>query len=96
MDLNLENKAAWIAEKGGWLTVGPADVTPPGPNEVLMKNHAWGINPIDWKIQSLGVMLERYPAILGFETAGEVVAVGEDVKKFNVRFITYAARGKDG
>lgn len=78
------NKAAWLPEKGGRLVVGPAEIVQPGPGELLVQNHAWAINPIDWKIQSLGVMLEKYPAILGFEIAGEVVAVGEGVDGLKV------------
>lgn len=82
--LNTMNQAAWIHEKGARLTVGVCSLTAPGPEEILIKNHAWGINPIDWKIQNFGVMLEKYPAIFGFDIAGEVVAVGGLVEKFKV------------
>lgn len=74
-----ENRAAWIHEKGGQLTIRPSEVVQPGPGEVLLKSDAWGINPMDWKIQGFGMMLEKYPAILGFDIAGEVgKAVWED------------------
>lgn len=80
------NRAAWIHEKGGALTVGPSEIVQPGPGEILVQNHAWGINPIDWKIQAFGVMLDKYPAIFGFDIAGEVVAFGEQVKNFKASF----------
>lgn len=80
-----ENHAAWINEKGGTLTIGPSTFTEPSAGEILVKNYAWGINPVDWKIQSLGVMSQKYPAIFGFDIAGQVIAVGKEVRKFKAR-----------
>ena len=45
------------------------------------------INPIDWIIQDMGKMMFsslKYPFILGFDTAGEVVEVGPGVTRFKV------------
>ncbi|EIW77948.1 GroES-like protein [Coniophora puteana RWD-64-598 SS2] len=51
-----------------------------GPGEVLVKNYAAGLNPIDYKTQESGFYVVReYPAILGFEGAGVVSAIGEGV-----------------
>ena len=53
----------------------------PGPGEVLVKVAATSVNPIDFKIMR-GYMKDRmpieFPAILGRDVAGEVVAGGGD------------------
>lgn len=60
------------------------EVTKPGKTEVLVKNHAIAVNPIDSAIQNLGVIAQKYPTTLGHDNAGEIVAVGSEVTKFNV------------
>ena len=40
------------------------------------------LNPADWKIQRLGWLVEHFPVILGFDTAGVVEEVGEGVKDY--------------
>ena len=52
--------------------------------EILVKVEATALNPLDWKIQAYGLIVEKYPAILGFDGAGTVVEVGEDVTSFAV------------
>jgi NADPH:quinone reductase-like Zn-dependent oxidoreductase len=67
-----------------------ADVeTPvPGPNQVLIRTKAIGVNPVDWKLREGHFDKERYvslPAIIGGgEAAGVVTAVGSDVTGFAV------------
>lgn len=88
MDISsLTNAAAWILAKGVRLEAGPSEVIEPGARAILVRNHAWSINPIGWKTQSFGMMLERYPAITGFQIAGDVVAVGDDVERFMVHIL---------
>src|ERR1700722_7478042 len=57
----------------------------PSPGEVLVRVHAAGVNPIDWKIRS-GAAASRFPtnfpAILGYDFAGTVQALGEGVTGF--------------
>lgn len=58
----------------------------PGPNEVLIRVRAAGVNPVDWKIREgmMGAMLgDVFPIVLGRECAGEVVEIGASVKGFN-------------
>jgi NADPH:quinone reductase-like Zn-dependent oxidoreductase len=56
-----------------------------GPGEVLVRVHAAGVNPIDWKIRS-GAMAKFYgtdfPWIPGYDFAGIVRSLGEDVTGF--------------
>ncbi|MCJ1316262.1 hypothetical protein MMC15_001583 [Xylographa vitiligo] len=83
-----ENQAAWLlASKATPLAVGPAPYTPPGPGQLVVRNHALGINPVDWAKQMLGdAMLPhvRYPIVLGEDVAGTVAAVGDGVSRFRV------------
>ena len=56
-----------------------------GPAEVLVKVHGAGVNPVDWKSrQGLAVasQLGEPPIILGWDIAGEVVALGPKVTAF--------------
>jgi len=56
----------------------------PKSNEVLVKVHAAGVNPIDWKIRSgnFGKGMAPLPMILGGEIAGVVASCGAEVKGF--------------
>lgn len=79
------NQGAWIPSKGARIEVRHSKTVDPGEGEVLIQNHAWGINPIDGKMQSLGIQLDSYPTMFGCDVAGEVVAVGENVTTLKVR-----------
>ncbi|OZJ02103.1 hypothetical protein BZG36_05288 [Bifiguratus adelaidae] len=79
------NSAAWlVAEKTKPLEVRPAPYTPPGENEIVIKNAAVAINPFDWALQELSLYPLNYPTILGSDVAGEVVEVGSSVTRFRV------------
>jgi len=56
----------------------------PGPGEVLLRQHAIGVNFIDVYQRSGLYKLASFPATLGSEGAGEVRAVGPDVDMFKV------------
>lgn len=62
------------------LAVSQVPTPQPGPGEVRVAVRAIGVNPIDWKIYSGRMGRDREAlARLGFELAGVVDAVGEDV-----------------
>lgn len=63
------------------LTVIDVDPGEPGPGQVLIEVRAAGVNPADWKGVSgqWGTDPARLPLRLGYEAAGAVLAVGEDV-----------------
>ncbi|KAI9334828.1 chaperonin 10-like protein [Zopfochytrium polystomum] len=50
-------------------------------NEVVIKIHSAGLNPVDWKIVKFGLFIpaEGYPQVFGCDAAGTVVAVGAGV-----------------
>ena len=58
----------------------------PGAAEVLVKVHAVGLNPVDWKTRAGGGMSRRYqnpfPLILGWDISGVVEAVGPQANQF--------------
>lgn len=76
------SRVLYLKEKFGAFEVGTKDIPTPGPGDVLVKEVAIGLNPLDWKIQAYGVIVPSYPAILGSDAAGVVEAVGEGVTQF--------------
>ncbi len=48
----------------------------PGPSEVLVRVHAAGMNPTDWKHRQFAGLLGRLPLVLGWDVSGVVEAVG--------------------
>ncbi|WP_177235650.1 NADP-dependent oxidoreductase [Streptomyces sp. MUSC 14] len=54
----------------------------PGPNQVLVRVRAAGVNPTDWKHRALGVFLGEPPFVLGWDVSGEVAETGIGVAAF--------------
>jgi NADPH:quinone reductase-like Zn-dependent oxidoreductase len=55
----------------------------PGPDELLVRVHAAGVNPGDWRLRE-GAYGVVPPVVLGREVAGEVVALGPGTTGFAV------------
>ncbi len=57
------------------------------PGEVLIKVHAAGVNPIDWKVRE-GFLKDfkpvQFPVTLGMDFSGEIIEVGEGVQDFKI------------
>jgi NADPH:quinone reductase-like Zn-dependent oxidoreductase len=69
----------------GQLVLVRIPVPEPIENQVLVRNHAVGINPYEWKLReglfkSLNPVV--FPIIPGIESAGTIEAIGPKVKKF--------------
>ncbi|KAF7978868.1 hypothetical protein HWV62_44349 [Athelia sp. TMB] len=77
-----EQKALFIPAKQGDFVVRATGIPTPGPGELLVKVHAIGLNPLEWKIQKYGFAVETYPAIIGTDFSGVVESVGEGVTSF--------------
>lgn len=60
------------------------EIAPPGPGEVLVRNHAIGVNFIDTYFRNGHYAAPSLPFIPGNEAAGEVIALGKGVKGFKV------------
>ena len=59
----------------------------PMPGDILVEVRAAGLNPVDFKFREgklRAIMRPKLPFVLGNELAGEIVAVGSDVKRFRV------------
>ena len=77
--------AAWQPATGRPLEIGPISVPQPGPGEILVRNRAVAINPVDWILQDSAIFpWLDYPAVLGSDVAGEVAAIGEGIRRFRV------------
>lgn len=80
-------KAIAIRQYGGPEVVEYLDLPDPkvGPDSVLVRVKAAGINPVDWKIREGhldGIMDVHFPLIMGWDMAGVVQAVGGSVSEF--------------
>lgn len=57
----------------------------PKPHEVLIRVYASSINPVDWKIRKGNwrlLLIAKFPVVLGFDAAGEVIETGAKVTRF--------------
>lgn len=69
------------------------------PDQLLVKVHASSVNPIDWKTRKgmLSILTgNKFPLILGFDVAGEVVEVGSQVTRFKVGDAIYGSTSFPG
>ncbi len=66
-----------------------------GDNQILVRIHAAGVNPVDWKLRSGMIKLPgaALPAIPGFDISGVVEQVGPAVTKFKAGDEVYAYLG---
>ncbi|KAL4899890.1 hypothetical protein BDW74DRAFT_105833 [Aspergillus multicolor] len=76
------NQAAWLNKAGTDLEVGDAPVPTAGPGEIVIKNAAIAINPIDTHRQDTGAFVQQWPTVLGCDVAGTVHETGPDVQRF--------------
>lgn len=69
------------------LEVRDLDAPTPAPGQALIKVHAAGVNPVDWKAMA-GYIDALFPAVFpvipGWDVAGTVVALGTDTPEFQV------------
>ncbi|KAL2849287.1 chaperonin 10-like protein [Aspergillus pseudodeflectus] len=79
----MENLSAWITQAAAYPFVVKDGPKPqPAEGQVVIRNVAVAINPVDWKIQTHGRYLNTYPFILGEDSAGIIEEVGSGVTKF--------------
>jgi len=88
-------KAVVIRSYGGQKVLAVEDVPVPtaAVDEVLIKVHAVGVNPIDWKVRAgyLKEMLPyEFPLILGWDVSGKVEKAGGEVTRIKPGEEVYA------
>src|SRR2546430_8361895 len=82
-------KAVRIHNYGGPEVLHYEDAPRPQPQagEVLVRVHAAGVNPIDWKVRE-GHMKDfwphKFPLILGWDLSGVVEKLGRGVSRFKI------------
>jgi NADPH:quinone reductase-like Zn-dependent oxidoreductase len=70
----------------------------PRPRDILVEVRAAGLNPVDFKFRQgklRAILRPKLPFVLGNELAGEVIAVGSDVKRFRVGDHVFARVAKE-
>ena len=80
-------KACTIEKFGGRDQLKITDLPTPeaGDGEVLIRIHAAGVNPVDWKIREgrlIDMFPHVFPLILGWDLAGVIEAVGHSARRF--------------
>ena len=76
MSTPTQQKALFLQSKLGEFVPAARDVLKHGAGDILVKNEVVGMNPVNWQVQTYGLFVEEYPAILGFNTACTIEAVG--------------------
>ncbi len=76
-------KAVRIHNYGGIEALRYEEVPVPtiAADEILIKVHVAGINPVDWKIRE-GYFQHPLPLILGWDLSGEVAEVGTEITQY--------------
>jgi NADPH:quinone reductase-like Zn-dependent oxidoreductase len=92
-------KAIALTEYGDADVLRPRELPDPlvGPDQVLVRVAAAGVNPVDFKIRAgnlTGAFPHHVPLIPGWDVAGEVVAAGPAVTDFSPgdRVLAYARK----
>lgn len=79
-------KALLLKDKNMWREMNVEEIETPAPEagEVLVKVHASGLNPVDYKTGTNGNPAWTYPHILGLDVAGTIEALGEGVTHWSI------------
>ena len=88
-------KAVQIRAYGSSRVLEKVDRAKPkvGPGQLLVRNVAASVNPVDWKIRKGSMRLLhrlQFPAILGYDVCGQVEEVGSGVTRFRPKDWVYA------
>lgn len=88
-------KAVQIHSYGNAAQLSLDDVAIPQPadGEILVKVHAAGVNPVDWKIREgylSEILPHSLPLTLGWDFAGDVAAIGNMVDGWKIGDAVYA------
>lgn len=80
-------RAIAIREWGGPEMLTPIEIERPEPGlgEILVRVHAAGVNPVDWKTRATGELIAWGPTpIPGWDVSGTVAALGPGVTAFRL------------
>ncbi|KAL8734005.1 MAG: hypothetical protein Q9166_001766 [cf. Caloplaca sp. 2 TL-2023] len=74
-----EHRAAILESKGSPLTILDRLTPTPGSNDVLVEVHSIALNPIDYYMRDFGFVIDSYPAVIGSDIGGTIIATGSSV-----------------
>ncbi|KAJ7764180.1 chaperonin 10-like protein [Mycena maculata] len=81
----IQTNLALIVAKPLSRTIEDRGVPIPGPEEILVRVEAAGLNPVDARVGNIDIpMWPDMPTVPGAEASGVIVAIGNEVKGFNV------------
>ena len=92
-------RAVLMTAVGGPDVLTLAEVPEPeitGEHDVKVRLHAAGINPVDYKLRSAGIIRGTLPAVLGWDGAGVVEDIGTAVTRFRPGDAVYFCDGGFG
>ena len=84
---NITHRALVLDRFNSPMRVAEVATPKPGPHEVLVRVRALALNPYDRVVQTLGGLFTprlKFPAVLGSDVSGEVVAVGQACRRLRV------------
>lgn len=78
------NTAAFVVlDPNKHIEIREAPYPKPGPEQIVIRNRAAAINPIDWMLPMFGAFQHiKWPFVLGSDSAGEVVEIGSNISRF--------------
>ncbi|KAH9477838.1 Dehydrogenase azaJ [Psilocybe cubensis] len=74
-----QHLAAILTSKGSPFDIAYRTTPTPGPDEVLVEVKAIAINPIDAYQRLSGFVIDSYPAVIGSDVGGVIIAAGINV-----------------
>ncbi|PYI11008.1 putative alcohol dehydrogenase [Aspergillus sclerotiicarbonarius CBS 121057] len=77
-------KAAIVPEPKAQNVISDRTLAPLSDDEIVIEISATAVNPVDWKMRDYNAFITQYPAVLGSDAAGRVVAVGPAVSEFAI------------
>ncbi|KAL8883820.1 MAG: hypothetical protein Q9215_007996 [Flavoplaca cf. flavocitrina] len=91
MTSTTEHAAAVCESKGSPLTVVKRTTPNPGLSEVLVEVKSIALNPIDYYMRDFGFLITSYPAIIGSDIGGMILAAGSSTSfKLGTRVTAFA------
>ena len=82
--MSTQQKALFAAKPQGDFYLDSTDVLEPGPGEVQVQIQSSALNPVDWASVAYGILVKKWPGIVGYDAAGIVTKLGPGVSNFKV------------
>ena len=77
-----QQKVLYLPKVKADFEIRTSDVHKPMLGKIVVRLQSSALNPIDYKIQELGLWITEFPTILGCEAAGTLEKLGEGISGF--------------